>query len=105
MVYRVKTLFADLQDNGRIYQVGEIYPRPDFSVSDARLSQLASSNNKTGAPIIEIVEEMPEIHEISKENEPAQDSEEISLAKSKQALKAQKTQNKRGRRKKDDVNA
>ena len=56
MAYRVVKAFADSQDNGRIYQVGDAYPRPDFAVTDARLSVLASSSNAIGIPLIEKIE-------------------------------------------------
>ena len=51
-MYRVLEVFSDLQDNGRIYQAGDVFPRPDFAVTDARLSELATSRNLLGRPLI-----------------------------------------------------
>lgn len=52
MTYRVLTRFADLQDGKRIYEAGDAFPRPGFSVSGARLEELAGSDNRTGHPLI-----------------------------------------------------
>lgn len=106
MVYRVIKVFADSQDNGRIYQVGEIFPRPDFAVSDARLSQLASSSNAIGVPLIEKRFQKP-ISETKKTSqiETKQDEQGVSLTESEAISNALKTPSKRGRKKKDDVNA
>jgi len=97
--------FADSQDNGRIYQVGEIFPRPDFAVSDARLSQLASSSNAVGVPLIEKIIETRLMSEKTDQIEAEQNKQGISLTDSAEALKVSKTSPKRGRKKKDDVNA
>lgn len=105
MAYRVVKVFADLQDNGRIYQVGENYPRPDFAVSDARLSQLASSSNAVGVPLIEKAVETHLRDEKTAKIETEQNEQGISLADSAEALKASKMPSKRGRKKKVDVNA
>lgn len=105
MAYRVVRVFADSQDNGRIYQVGEVFPRPNFAVSDARLSQLASSSNAVGVPLIERVTETNLRNEKTDQIEVKQDEQGISLANSAEVLKASKMPSKRGRKKKDDVNA
>lgn len=44
--------FADLQDDNRIYEAGDTYPRPGFDVSPERLAELAGSDNRTGEPLI-----------------------------------------------------
>ena len=105
MAYRVVRVFADSQDNGRIYQVGEIFPRPDFAVSDARLSQLASSSNAVGVPLIERVIETHLRSEKTDQIETNKDEQGISIANSAEALEASKMPSKRGRKKKVDVNA
>ncbi|MBO6310492.1 MAG: hypothetical protein J6N70_16980 [Oribacterium sp.] len=105
MAYRVVKVFADSQDNGRIYQVGEIFPRPDFAVSDARLSQLASSSNAVGVPLIEKLTETHLRIEKTDQIETEQKGQGISLADSEEALKDSKAPSKRGRKKKVDVNA
>lgn len=64
-MYKVIKGFHDLQDvtktkNGEIYheyKVGDTFPRNGFKVSDARLKELASENNKRGITLIEEVKE------------------------------------------------
>lgn len=55
-MYRAITRFADLQDGSRVYEAGDDYPRPGFSVSEARLAELAGSDNRAGKPLIKAVE-------------------------------------------------
>lgn len=55
-MYRVIKLFTDLQDNDFLYNPGDEYPRVGLKATKARISELASSNNKQGAPLIEEVE-------------------------------------------------
>ena len=62
-MYRVIKRFHDLQDatktkNGNVYQeykAGDEYPRKGFKVSDERLKELSSKDNKQGTPLIEEV--------------------------------------------------
>ena len=49
---RVVTAFADLQDNGHIYNVGDEYPRAGVTVSEERLEELASNRNRRGVALI-----------------------------------------------------
>lgn len=53
-MYRALMRFADLQDGNRIYEAGEIYPRPDFNVSPERIAELAGSDNRMGYPLIAV---------------------------------------------------
>ena len=53
--YKVVHKFKDLQDNGHIYNVGDIYPRhprDNVAVSKERLNELKTSKNKIGIPLI-----------------------------------------------------
>lgn len=59
-MYKVIKYFTDLQDNDRIYNVGDVFPRNGLTVSADRLAELSSSNNKQGQPVIELVEEKVE---------------------------------------------
>ena len=61
MMYKVIRYFVDLQDNNRPYSVGDIFPHASASypVTEKRLAELASKNNKQGVPLIESVEEAP----------------------------------------------
>lgn len=58
MKYEVIKNFVDSQDKNKKYQVGDSYPHPtNKKISDRRLSELLSSNNKLGYPVIKEVEE------------------------------------------------
>lgn len=59
MMYKVIKFFTDLHDNNYPYGVGDIYPRQGLTVTEARIAELAGSNNKQGQPLIELVEEAP----------------------------------------------
>ena len=50
--YRVIYKFKDLEDNGYIYEVGDIYPRQDVIVSKDRFNELKTDKNKIGVPLI-----------------------------------------------------
>lgn len=53
--YRVVRTFYDLQDSAYPYKVGDSYPRTGLAVSDARIKELASDENRLGVPLIEAV--------------------------------------------------
>ena len=60
-MYKVIKFFTDLQDNNRPYNVGDTFPHIDNSpVSAHRIAELASSDNKQGVPLIQLVEESTE---------------------------------------------
>lgn len=40
MAYIVTKNILDSKDNNRLYETGETYPRPDFTVSDSRIKAL-----------------------------------------------------------------
>ena len=54
-MYKVVHFFTDLQDNGHEYSVGDKFPRTGLTVSENRLKELATVNNKQGKPLIEII--------------------------------------------------
>ena len=54
MEYRVIERFKDLQDNGRVYEVGDVYQGPK---SKKRIDELSGEENKIGKPLIEKVNE------------------------------------------------
>ena len=54
-MYRVIHFFTDLQDNGHEYSAGDKFPRTGLAVSENRLKELATVNNKQGKPLIELV--------------------------------------------------
>lgn len=55
MSYKVIHYFQDLQDFNHPYKVGDNFPRLGLKVSEDRLRELASNNNKQGKPLIEKV--------------------------------------------------
>ena len=59
MAYKVIEYFEDLQDNGRPYNVGDVFPVDGNTVTDERLSELASAQNRRRIPLIEEVAEKP----------------------------------------------
>lgn len=54
-MYQVTELFADLQDNSRVYIPGDVFPRKGVEVSDKRLEELSTCNNLRGIPLIKMV--------------------------------------------------
>lgn len=59
-MWRVMVDFADLQDNGHVYHVGDKFPHSG-TVEPGRTAELASSNNRRGFPLIEeVVSSQPE---------------------------------------------
>lgn len=56
-MFKVIKLFADLQDNNHVYNVGDEYPRKGVKVADERVAELAGSTNKQGCPLIELIKE------------------------------------------------
>lgn len=51
-MYVVLTRFADLTDGKRIYEAGDVFPRPGLDVTPERLCELAGSDNRMGKPLI-----------------------------------------------------
>ena len=62
-MYKVIHHFADLQDHDYPYEVGDVFPRLGVKVSNTRLNELASGDNRQGRPLIEFVEEKTEVKE------------------------------------------
>lgn len=60
-MYKVIKAFADLLDNNHPYNVGDVFPHKgcSYPVSEERLAELATKNNKQGVPLIRSVEETP----------------------------------------------
>lgn len=58
-MYKVISSFADLHDDGHIYNVGDEFPRAGVIVNQTRLDELAGDTNKLGKPLIEIVGKVP----------------------------------------------
>ena len=56
-MYKVIKHFTDLQDNNFAYNVGDEFPRKNFSVLPSRIKELAGSKNRQGCPLIEEIED------------------------------------------------
>ena len=59
MAYKVIAYFEDLQDNGRPYNVGDMFPVDGNTVTAERLAELASTQNRRRVPLIEEIVEKP----------------------------------------------
>ncbi|MDQ7224995.1 Rho termination factor N-terminal domain-containing protein [Staphylococcus haemolyticus] len=57
MTYKVIKYFTDLQDDNHAYHVGDSFPRAGLDVSDERLTELSTKNNRQNKPLIERVQE------------------------------------------------
>ncbi len=60
-MYKVICRFSDLQDEGHIYEVDDLYPREGHEPTLKRIRELSGKKNKIGVPLIEeIIEETTE---------------------------------------------
>ena len=59
MAYKVIEYFEDLQDNGRPYNVGDVFPVDGNTVTAERLAELASTQNRRRIPLIEEIADKP----------------------------------------------
>lgn len=78
MAYIVTRNIIDTKDNNRFYEVGDFYPRPDFTVSGARITELV------GKGVI-VAEGKAEAPAPTEEVAPAEETEEKPLEKLKVA--------------------
>ena len=69
MAYKVIEYFEDLQDNGRPYNVGDVFPVDGNTVTAERLAELASTQNRRRIPLIEEIVEKPKRTRRMKEEE------------------------------------
>ena len=69
MAYKVIEYFEDLQDNGRPYNVGDVFPVDGNTVTAERISELASNQNRRRIPLIEEVAERPKRKRKKKDEE------------------------------------
>lgn len=76
MYYEVIRDFSDLQDDGYIYHVGDVFPHGDDVVDNARLLELSTTANKRGMILIKAVREADDPKEASETAEIQPESEE-----------------------------
>lgn len=55
-MYRVIKAFCDKQDDYKRYGVGDEFPRSGLEVSEERIRELSSDENRLNQPLIEKVE-------------------------------------------------
>ena len=65
-MYKVVNKFYDLKDNNHFYYVGDTFPRNGKKVSDKRIAELSSNENKMGIPLIEEIPEKPKKKAVKK---------------------------------------
>ncbi|PCF60908.1 Rho termination factor N-terminal domain-containing protein [Staphylococcus delphini] len=53
-LYEVVERFKDGQDNKYLYEVGSLYPRPNYKPSEERIKELETTGNRRG--VVAIVE-------------------------------------------------
>lgn len=58
MQYEVIANFIDKEDNKRLYEVGQPYPREGHAPSEERIESLSTHNNNGNKPFIKLVEVM-----------------------------------------------
>lgn len=51
-MYKVIAYFEDLQDKRYAYNVGDEYPRKGLEVTDKRIKELATTQNRQRKPLI-----------------------------------------------------
>lgn len=66
-MYKVINYFEDLKDSRHKYNVGDIFPRIGTTVSEERLKELSSINNRQKKPLIILVEKGLEEKSTAKE--------------------------------------
>lgn len=66
--YEVIKFFTDLQDNKHAYIVGSMYPRKGVDVSQSRIKELSTNDNRQGTPLIKLVEDDSKSDDIEKSN-------------------------------------
>lgn len=59
-MYKAIVNFTDLQDNGRSYKAGDVYPREGYTPTNKRIAELSETANKLGKPVVEYIEDEPE---------------------------------------------
>lgn len=93
-MYKALCFFTDLKDHDYAYRAGDIFPRKGVTVSEERLKELSSSNNRRGVPVIEKVKDDTDQPKESKRikeepfmNEPEPPDEPIEVKPKKRGRK------------------
>lgn len=101
MPYKVIKRFMDLEDDNFIYEEGWDFPRANHFVNEARIKELASSDNRQGIPLIEKVGEVKqEIAEPEIKEEIVEEEINEEIVEPVEAVK-EETKPKKARKKKE----
>lgn len=76
-MYKVLRRFTDLQDNRYLYQPGDEYPRAGLDVSEDRIDELSSSNNRRHVALIKFIPRETDTTEEVEEIDTTEKVEEI----------------------------
>ena len=87
LMYKAIRYFTDLEDNSHSYNPGDIFPRENFQVSEKRIEDLLTGNNRRGIPVIEKVEAPIEIVADAKAEATTEPEQEEKSAKPKRGRK------------------
>ena len=60
-MYKVIHYFEDLQDHNHPYNIGDTFPRDGMKVSESRLYELASGENRLERPLIQYEEDSAKV--------------------------------------------
>lgn len=82
MAYIVTKNIIDTKDNNHFYEVGDLYPRPDFTVSGARIAELIEK----GVIVAESKAESAPAEEVAPVEEPEKPLEKSKVAELKALL-------------------
>lgn len=68
--YIVVRNFTDLEDKNKKYKVDDPYPKPaNKKVSEDRIRELSTSDNRQGKPLIQKLEESPKPKKVNEADE------------------------------------
>lgn len=102
MPYKVIKRFMDLEDDNFIYEEGWDFPRANHFVNEARIKELASSDNRQGIPLIEKVGEVKqEIAEPEIKEEIVEEEINEEIVEPVEAVKEEAKKPKKARKKKE----
>ena len=98
-MYRVIKRFVDLQDGSHLYEVGEPFPRSGKTVSEARLTELSTANNRQRMPLIEKIEDDPVTEQEPEEAPEPEETPEEAQGEAKEEKEAPEAPKKKGKKK------
>ena len=82
--YTVIEKFTDLQDNNHKYYAGDLYPRDGLEVSEDRIKELSTDQNRRGFPLISAIIES-RVEPVVEESVPVEAEPKVEEQVSKEA--------------------